>query len=133
MVGSSVPTTLPLGVRVLSEALNFTKCPIFGGWAYLAKVRQVALSVCGAGTGYMTEPAPSVVVTALNDYNVAMLLSVWLADETTHIAARFALRERRFEALRAASVDMPFETLALVPAQAGKVSVAIDQTSGDLP
>ncbi len=99
----------------------------------LAKVRQVALSVCGAGTGYMTEPAPAVVVTALNDYNVAMQLSVWLDDETTHIAARFALRERLFEALRAASVDMPFETLALVPALAGKVSVTIDQTSGDLP
>jgi len=58
---------------------------------------------------------------------------VWLDDETTHIAARFALRERLFEALRAASVDMPFETLALVPALAGKVSVTIDQTSGDLP
>lgn len=99
----------------------------------LAKVRQIALAVCDSGSGFMTEPPPTVVVTALNDYNVAMQLSVWLDDETTHIAARFALRERLFEALRAASVDMPFETLALVPATAGKVSVTMGQTTGDLP
>lgn len=98
----------------------------------LAKVRQVALAVCGAGVGLMAEPAPVVVVTALNDYNVAMQLSVWLDDETTHITARFALRERLFEALRAASVDMPFETFALVPANAGKVSLTIGQTAGSL-
>ena len=99
----------------------------------LAKVRQIALAVCDAAAGFMTEPPPTVVITALNDYNVAMQLSVWLDDETTHIAARFALRERLFEALRAASVDMPFETLALVPATAGKVSVTMGQTTGDLP
>lgn len=81
----------------------------------LSKVRQVALSVCGTEFGLMQEPAPFVVVTSLNDYNVAMQLSVWLDDERSHIAARFALRERLFEALRAAGVDMPFETLAFAP------------------
>lgn len=63
----------------------------------------------------MTGPPAVAVVTALNDNNVAMKLCVWLNDEKQHIAARHALRERLFEALRSTSVDMPFETLALAP------------------
>jgi small conductance mechanosensitive channel len=56
-----------------------------------------------------------VAVTALNDYNVALQLRVWLRDERAHVAERTDLRERCFEALRSAGVDMPFETLALSP------------------
>ena len=67
----------------------------------------------------MTEPPPRVVVTALNDYNVALQLQVWLDDEREHIARRFALRERMFCALRDAGVDMPFETLAVLTPKDG--------------
>ena len=81
----------------------------------LGAVRRAALSVCEGDESLMPEPAPVVVVTALNDYNVAMQLRVWLRDERTHVAARLALRERLFEALRAAEIDMPFETFALAP------------------
>jgi hypothetical protein len=41
----------------------------------------------------------------------------WLDDEKKHLPARFALRERLFEALRAAGVEMPFETFALAPVE----------------
>ncbi len=91
----------------------------------LQKVRDVALAVCRGDDGLMAEPLPQVVVTALNDYNVAMELRVWLADEKKHVAARHALRERLFEALRAASVDMPFETLALAPLEVRGASAVL--------
>lgn len=65
----------------------------------------------------MPTPAPDVVVTDLNDYNVGMQLRVWLRDEKAHVVARHDLRERLFEALRSANVDMPFETLALAPVE----------------
>jgi len=81
----------------------------------IANVRRIALSVCDDGDTYMTEPAPSVVVTALNDYNIALELRVWMHDEKKHVATRLALREALFEALRSANVDMPFETIAIAP------------------
>ena len=56
---------------------------------------------------------------ALNDYNVAMQLRVWLADERAHLDTRTELREKLFEALRAAGVAMPFETLDVRVATGG--------------
>lgn len=79
----------------------------------LDRVRTIALSICQWEGLLVAEPPARVVVTALNDYNVAMELQVWLADEQQHISVRHTLRERLFEALREAEVDMPFETLAL--------------------
>jgi len=81
----------------------------------LSKVRRSALSVCEGDNQLMDDPPPAVVVTALNDYNVGMELRAWLKDENTHITARLVLRERLFEALRSAGVEMPFETLSLTP------------------
>lgn len=83
----------------------------------LGRVRRSALAVCSDDPGLMTTPPPEVVVTALNDYNVALELRVWLKDEKRHVPARFALRERVFEALRASGVDMPYETFALAPVE----------------
>ncbi|EAQ74767.1 MULTISPECIES: mechanosensitive ion channel family protein [unclassified Synechococcus] len=79
----------------------------------LARVRKIALSQCPSDDLLVEEPPARVVVTALNDYNVAMELQVWLADEKQHIPIRHLLRERLFEALREAGIDMPFQTLAL--------------------
>lgn len=81
----------------------------------LSKVRRSALSVCEGDNQLMADPPPAVVVTALNDYNVAMELRAWLKDEKTHTPARLALREKLFEALRSAGVQMPFETFSLNP------------------
>ncbi|TNE92130.1 MAG: mechanosensitive ion channel [Deltaproteobacteria bacterium] len=80
----------------------------------IGKVREVLLGLCNEPQ-FLTEPAPEVVVVALNDYNVLVELRVWLRDETTHMRERFALRERMKDALDAAQVEMPFETLQLLP------------------
>ena len=82
---------------------------------HLGNVRKLALGVCTGDSMLLTDPAPEVVVTALNDYNVAMELRVWLREEKRHVSARHALREKLFEALRTGGVDMPLETLALAP------------------
>jgi len=81
----------------------------------LGRVRATALTVCADRAELMPDPPPVVVVTVLNDYNIAMELRAWLRDEKTHVAARLDLRERLFEALRTAGIDMPYETLALAP------------------
>lgn len=87
----------------------------------LGKVRMVALSVCQDDDRLLTDPPPEVVVTALNDYNVAMELRVWLDDERTHIPVRFQLRGKLFEALRSAGVEMPYETFSLTPVEVRSV------------
>ena len=64
---------------------------------------------------FMDNPAPRVVVQALNDYNVAMELQAWIYDERDHVEVRSELRERVFDALNQAGVEMPFETVQLTP------------------
>lgn len=57
---------------------------------------------------FMTEPAPRVVTTALNDYNVAMELQAWLHDERLRVEKRFELREKVFNTLTRAGVELTF-------------------------
>jgi len=83
----------------------------------LGRVRALLLELVADRERFLGEPTPDVVVTALNDYNVALELQVWIDDEQRHVAERFALRRRVFEALTEAGVDMPFETLKLEPLQ----------------
>ncbi|MCA9612898.1 MAG: mechanosensitive ion channel family protein [Sandaracinus sp.] len=85
----------------------------------LAKAREVALSVVEGDGRFLAERPAKVHVVALNDYNVAMQLRVWLADERAHLDTRTELREKLFEALRAAGVAMPFETLDVRVATGG--------------
>ncbi|MEZ4321783.1 MAG: mechanosensitive ion channel family protein [Myxococcota bacterium] len=80
----------------------------------IGRVREVLLGLCD-GPAFMAEPAPQVVVKALNDYNTLFELRVWIHNERDHIAERFRLRERVKEALDAAGIDMPYETLRLAP------------------
>lgn len=80
----------------------------------LGRVRRILLGICREES-YLETPPPAVVVTALGDYFVKLQLQVWIDDETRHVPMRFALRERAFEALRAAGVHMPYETIELVP------------------
>ncbi len=84
----------------------------------LERARQVALSICEGDARLMSDPAPGVVVTALNDYNVAMQFRVWLGDERSHVPVRYELREKLFLALRKADIEMPYETFVMAP-QAG--------------
>ncbi len=84
----------------------------------LDRVRSIALAQCSSDGLLVTDPPAQVVVTALNDYNIAMELQVWLSDEQLHIPVRHRLRECLFEALRQANVAMPFQTFELRTVQA---------------
>lgn len=81
----------------------------------LQRVRGLLLDLVEQDPGYLREPAPRVVVTRLNDYNVSVELQVWLENEREHVEKRFELREKVFAALSRAGVDMPFETIQLAP------------------
>jgi small conductance mechanosensitive channel len=81
----------------------------------LNHVRDLLLAQVAQDPNFMTEPAPRVIVTQLNDYNVAMELQAWLDNEREHVDERATLRERVYDALHTAGVDMPFETLQLAP------------------
>ncbi|MFH1811284.1 MAG: mechanosensitive ion channel domain-containing protein [Pseudomonadota bacterium] len=80
---------------------------------HLAAARRALLALCAAQDWLMKDPAPAVLVTALNDYNVELTLQAWIEDEAQHIVLRARLREAVFGALNAAGVDMPFETLRI--------------------
>lgn len=84
----------------------------------LMTARQALLTMISLHPEYLQDPLPEVVVTALNDYNVALQVQVWIADERQHIGLRQQLREQVFECLREAGVEMPYETLQLAPFQA---------------
>lgn len=81
-------------------------------------VRELLLDVVEGDPDYLEMPAPRVVVTELNDYNVALELQVWLKDERQHVEMRSSLRERVFKKLTQAQVDMPFETIQVISAPA---------------
>lgn len=79
----------------------------------LGRVRSLLLAQVTTHPDFLQNPAPEVVVTRLGDYSIGVQLRAWLDDEQKHVAATFALRERMFEALRTAEVEMPVETLAI--------------------
>lgn len=81
----------------------------------LDRVRKILLFLVQNTPEYMTEPSPRVVVTKINDYNVALELQAWLDDERQHVQKRFDLREEVFKALTTAGVEMPYETIQLAP------------------
>jgi len=83
----------------------------------LGRVRRVLLGVLDGDEDYMDTPPAAVVVSEVNDYNVVVVLRAWIYDERQHIRKRFELRERAFEALRTASVEMPFETIRTLTTQ----------------
>ncbi|NJC97551.1 MAG: mechanosensitive ion channel protein MscS [Anaerolineales bacterium] len=83
----------------------------------IEKARRTLLMLVDDNPEYLNDPAPRVIVKALNDYNVALELQAWLKDERQHVEKRFELREKVFKALNKAGVEMPFETIQLAPMQ----------------
>ena len=81
----------------------------------LDRVRNLLIALVQKDADFMTDPAPCVVVTHLNDYNIGIELRVWLKDERRHVQKRFDLREAVLKTLTDNDVDMPFETLQLAP------------------
>lgn len=78
-------------------------------------VRRTLLGVIQGDPDFMDTPPARVIVTQLNDYNIAVELQAWIKDERTHIAKRSEMREKVFNALSEAQVEMPFETIKLTP------------------
>jgi len=62
---------------------------------------------------YLNDPAPRVVVSALNDYNVELQLQAWYKDEYNHLTEQYDLRKHVFHALTDAGIHMPYETIEL--------------------
>lgn len=89
----------------------------------IGKVRQVLLDILLGDVDFLDNPPARVIVTQLNDYNVAVELQAWIQDERKHVEKRAELREKVFIALNKAHVEMPFETIQLSPI---KVSVEKD-------
>ena len=81
------------------------------------KVRSILLGIVENDPDFLGEPPARVIVTQLNDYNVAVELQAWIGDERSHVAKRAELREKVFNTLTEAKVDMPFETISLNPLQ----------------
>ena len=81
----------------------------------LGRARNVLLELVKNDPDYMQSPAPRVIVSQLNDYNVMLELQAWLEDERTHIEKRFALREKIFKAFSHYGIIMPLETVQLAP------------------
>ena len=84
----------------------------------LPHVRELLLQLVKDDPLFLAKPEPRVVVTALNDYNVAMELQAWLEDERQHVEMRSTLRERVFQKLNQANVEMPYETLQIISSPA---------------
>ena len=105
-----------------TEADNYTDLSIElskGNWndEDIEKTRQLLLGLVDVDPEYLKEPAPRVIVTALNDYNITLELQAWLKDERQHVEKRSELREKVFEVLNRAGVDMPFQIIQLAPVQ----------------
>ena len=81
----------------------------------IQKVREVLLGVLQGDKDYKDDPPARVIVTQLNDYNVAVELQAWIKDERRHVEKRVELREKVYNALNAAKIEMPFETIQLAP------------------
>jgi len=83
----------------------------------IERSRQILLGLVNGDPEFLKDPAPRVIVTALNDYNIEIELQAWLKDERQHVEKRSELREKVFDALTNAKVNMPFETIQLAPMQ----------------
>lgn len=81
----------------------------------LGRLRTIFQDMVRDDPRFLNEPAPVMVVDALNDYNIALQFQVWAYDEKKHVSLRYELREKIFEEFRGAGVDMPYETLMIEP------------------
>ncbi|MFT5586674.1 MAG: small conductance mechanosensitive channel [Cognaticolwellia sp.] len=90
----------------------------------LGRIRALFLELVADRPGMMMEPAPEMLVMALNDYNVELSFRTWLDNEKTHVGERAKLREDLYVTLRGAGIDMPNEILTINPVELRKSSLA---------
>jgi len=116
---------IPNSVIVNSTVASYTNFPhlrldipiTIGVDEDVQKVRDLLVSIAASDREILQDPAPTVVIKALNDYNTEIELQAWIENEHGHIAERYQLRERMFEMLKDSGIDMPFETLKLEPVE----------------
>lgn len=77
------------------------------------QVRNLVLDAISADQDLLSDPEPKVLVTALNDYNIELELQVWLENERVHVEKRADLLELLLDTLRAAEIEMPYETIQI--------------------
>lgn len=112
---------IPNSVVVNSPVASFTNFPhlrldidvTIGVDENLLRVRKILLDLVKDAAVFMSEPPPSVLVVALNDYNIAVQLQVWIRNEREHIKRRAELREDVVESFRKFEVHMPYETIVV--------------------
>ncbi len=76
--------------------------------------RQELLKLVRGDKRFMPDKEPVVLVKELGDYYTALELRVWLDKVRNHIPIRAELREKIFNALTAAGIDMPFEKIEIL-------------------
>jgi len=81
----------------------------------IPEIRNILLDLVQQDPDFLSDPPPLVLVMALNDYNVELELRVWIDNERLHIGKRAELRERIYQTLNQAGVEMPLETIQLSP------------------
>jgi len=77
------------------------------------RASRILLELVEDDDGYLTDPAPRVVVANLGDYNVELELQAWYKDEYNHLTEQYDLRKRVFHAMNEAGIHMPYETVEL--------------------
>lgn len=81
----------------------------------IAHVRQILLDLVDQDPDILKDPAPQVLLMALNDYNNQFELRAWIDNERVHVGKRAELKEKIYNALNQAGVEMPYETIQLAP------------------
>ena len=78
-----------------------------------AEARAVVLALASGDDRLHPDFEPQVVVTTLNDSSVDMELRIHLKDDKMEVPLGFEYRERIFDALKAADIEIPFPHLQL--------------------
>lgn len=122
---------IPNAIVVNSAVASYTNFPhlridvdlTIGPQERFDKVREVFQGVIRDDPRFLSDPPPAMVIADVGDYNVTAQFRVWIDDETQHIALRFELRERLFEAFRKSNIDMPFQTIRLASIEPTQAAV----------
>ena len=107
---------LPNAQMITQRVVNHTKRNVLRidiefGIAYKEypeEARQVLLPLTEDDDRVFSEPAPSVVVTGMNDSSVDMALRFYIRDPSQEVPIRWEYTEKVREALREADIEIPF-------------------------
>jgi len=117
--------SIPNSTIVNSTVVSYTMFPhlrldievTIGVWEDINHARNLILDLVKNDTRFIVNKTAEVIVKSLNSYNVCLELQVWLANERDHIPVRAELKEKVFNTLREAGVDMPFESTRIYQKQ----------------